>query len=79
MKLSRRAAAFLLAVSGFNVFQWTTFIRNLARDKDRPKAFYVVHAVLIAVNLAITGGLASIGWRGWRAEPAVSDETSATA
>lgn len=67
MQLSRRSAGFLLAVAGWDVVIWLTFVRNLAADDGRPAAFYVVHAVLIVVNLAIAVGLGSLGWRAWRA------------
>lgn len=63
---SRRAGAFLLGVAALNVFEWGTFIRNLAADTGRPTAFYVAHAVLIVVNLGMAVGLAGLGLRIWR-------------
>ena len=50
---SRRLAVFLLAVAGWNVLTWSTFIRNLAHTEGRPTGYYVAHTVLIVVNLAI--------------------------
>ena len=64
--VSRRIAVFLLASSGFTVVCWVTFIRNLARDHGHPTAFYVVHAVLIVLNLAMAAGLAVVGRRMWQ-------------
>jgi hypothetical protein len=64
--MSRRVSVFLLAVAGWNVLIWTTFIRNLAKDHGRPTSFYVVHGVLIGVSLLIAAVLAVIGWRGLR-------------
>lgn len=65
--LSRRSAGFLLAVAAWNVVIWVTFLRNLAADRDRPTSFYVAHGVITAVSLAVAAGIASLGWRGWRA------------
>jgi hypothetical protein len=65
--LSRRAAWFLLGVAVWMVFVWGTFIRNLARDHGRPTAFYVAHAVLIVVDLAIAGVLGVMAVRALRA------------
>ncbi len=67
MTLSRRAAGFLLAVAAWNVVVWVTFIRNLARGSGRPTSFYVAHGVVTAVSLLLTGGIAALGWRAWRA------------
>lgn len=65
VKLSRRAAGFILAVAGFMVFEWIMLGFNL--QAGHPTAFYVVHGILIAVNLLLAAALAVIGVRAWRA------------
>jgi hypothetical protein len=65
--MSRRLAVFLLAVAVWNLVTWSMFIRNLAGTEGRPTGYYVAHAVLIVVNLAIAAVLGTVGWRGLRA------------
>ncbi|WP_238505323.1 SCO4848 family membrane protein [Streptosporangium sp. KLBMP 9127] len=60
--MSRRIAAFLLALAAFMVFEWISLGFNLA--DGHPTAFYIVHGVLIAVNLVLAVVLGVIGWRG---------------
>ena len=67
MRIGRKLAGFLLAVSAWNVVTYATFIRNLAETEGRPTGYYVAHTVLIVVNLAIAVVLAVVGWRAWRA------------
>ncbi|MCG5220733.1 hypothetical protein MBA17_46620 [Streptosporangium sp. KLBMP 9127] len=62
MPMSRRIAAFLLALAAFMVFEWISLGFNLA--DGHPTAFYIVHGVLIAVNLVLAVVLGVIGWRG---------------
>ncbi|MDP9431362.1 MAG: hypothetical protein M3P91_01185 [Actinomycetota bacterium] len=69
MTVSRRIAAFLLAVAAWNVYIWLAFARNLSADDGRSTGFYVVHALLIVVNLLIAAVLGVLGWRMWRAAP----------
>lgn len=69
MTVSRRVAGFLLAVAAWNVYIWLAFARNLGGDEGRPTEFYVVHALLIVVNLMIAAALGVLGWRLWRAAP----------
>jgi hypothetical protein len=69
VRITRRIAAFLLAVAGWNVVTYAVFIRNLAATEGRPTGFYVAHTILIVVNLAIAVVLGILGWRAWRAEP----------
>ena len=67
--LSRRAAAFLLAVGAFQWVIWPTFLKNIWQD-DRsfshgsPTGFLVVHVVLTGVSLALGTGVGLIGLRG---------------
>ncbi|MGW0229758.1 SCO4848 family membrane protein [Actinopolymorpha singaporensis] len=70
MRITRKIAALLLAVAGWNVVTYATFIRNLARTEGRPTGFYVAHTVLIVVNLAIAAVLGRIGWQALKAEKA---------
>ncbi|RCG27975.1 hypothetical protein DQ384_25055 [Sphaerisporangium album] len=65
MKMTRRVAAFLLALAAFMVFEWINLGFNLA--DGHPTAFYVVHGILIAVNLILALVVAALGWRAWRA------------
>ena len=71
MTLSRRWSAFLLAVAAWSWIIWPTFLRNIWKDdrsfSNGPTAFLLVHAVLVAVSLAIGTVLGVLGWRGWRA------------
>ncbi|MET9018765.1 hypothetical protein ABZV93_02155 [Actinopolymorpha sp. NPDC004070] len=68
MRITRKISALLLAVAGWNVVTYATFIRNLARTEGRPTGFYVAHTVLIVVNLAIAVVLGRIGWQALKAE-----------
>lgn len=57
----------LLAVAVWNVVTYAQFTRALVTtQEDRPTAYYVAHAVLIVVNLAIAAVLGRWGWRAWR-------------
>ncbi|MFC6080753.1 SCO4848 family membrane protein [Sphaerisporangium aureirubrum] len=62
--MTRRVAGFLLVLAAFMVFEWINLGFNLA--DGHPTAFYVVHGVLIAVNLILAGVLGVLGWRAWR-------------
>lgn len=64
VKASRRIAGFILAVALFMVFEWIMLGFNL--QPGHPTAFYVVHGILIGVNLLLAAGLAVIGVRAWR-------------
>lgn len=68
MQMSRRVAAFLLALAAFMVFEWINLAFNLADGHDT--AFYVVHGILIVVNVVLGLVLGVIGWRGLRASAA---------
>ncbi|GIH74337.1 SCO4848 family membrane protein [Planobispora longispora] len=65
MQISRKIASFLLALAGFMIFEWVNLGFNLA--DGHPRSFYVVHGILIAVNIVLAIVLAVIGVRGLRA------------
>lgn len=46
------------------VFEWINLAFNLADGHDT--SFYVVHGILIAVNIVLGLTLGMIGWRGLR-------------
>lgn len=62
--MTQRVAAFLAAVGLFMIIEWINLGFNLADGHET--AFYVVHGVLIAVNVALGAVLALLGWRAWR-------------
>ncbi|WP_225878589.1 SCO4848 family membrane protein [Spongiactinospora rosea] len=64
MQMSRRIAAFLLVVAAFMIFEWINLGFNLA--DGHAAAFYVVHGILIGVNILIALALGVIGWRALR-------------
>jgi hypothetical protein len=64
MQMSRRIAAFLLLVAAFMIFEWISLGFNLA--DGHATSFYVVHGILIAVNIVIALALGWIGLRGLR-------------
>ncbi|GII66501.1 hypothetical protein Skr01_65860 [Sphaerisporangium krabiense] len=63
--MTRRVAAFLLVLAAFMVVEWINLGFNLA--DGHPTGFYVVHGVLIGVNVLLAVVLAVLGWRAWRA------------
>lgn len=69
MRVSRRAAMFLLGVAVWNVLTYAMFTKNLfwSGERDEPTGYYVAHSVLIVVNVAIAAVLAPLGWRALRA------------
>ncbi|MEV4243870.1 hypothetical protein AB0J63_10720 [Streptosporangium canum] len=62
MQMSRKIAGFLVALAAFMIFEWISLGFNLA--DGHPTAFYVVHGILIAVNLVLAVVLGVIGLRG---------------
>lgn len=64
MRMSRKVAVFLVALAVFMIVEWTMLAFNLG--PGRPTAFYVVHGVLIGVNLVLAFVLGVIGLRGLR-------------
>lgn len=66
MKLEKKDGALLLAVGVWNVVIWSNFAKNLAKtakdpDQSRPAPYYIAHAVLIVVDLALGGLLVRLG------------------
>ncbi|WP_405088693.1 SCO4848 family membrane protein [Microbispora sp. NBC_01389] len=61
--MTRRVSAFLVTLAAFMIFEWINLGFNLA-DGHRT-SFYVVHGVLIAVNILLALTLAAVGVRGW--------------
>ncbi|MCK2221377.1 hypothetical protein MF672_047375 [Actinomadura sp. ATCC 31491] len=61
--MSRKIAGFLIALGAFMIFEWINLGLNLA--DGHPTSFYVVHGILIAVNLVLALVLAWIGVRGF--------------
>ncbi|MEV4115760.1 hypothetical protein [Nonomuraea sp. NPDC049695] len=62
--MSRKIAAFLIILGVFMIFEWVNLGFNLA--DGHPTSFYVVHGILIAVNIVLAVVLGIIGWRGLR-------------
>ncbi|GAA2210691.1 hypothetical protein GCM10009850_061500 [Nonomuraea monospora] len=62
--MSRKIAVFLIVLGAFMIFEWVNLGFNLA--DGHPTGFYVVHGVLIAVNIVLGVVLAVIGWRALR-------------
>ncbi|GAA3135965.1 hypothetical protein GCM10010466_28420 [Planomonospora alba] len=67
MQMSRKIAGFLLALAAFMIFEWINLGFNLADGHET--SFYVVHGILIAVNLVLALVLGVIGLRGLRGAP----------
>lgn len=68
MKMSRISAGFVLGLATFMIFEWLMLAKNLGSGPSRPTAFYVVHGILVVVNVALAVILGVIGWRAWSAE-----------
>lgn len=62
--MSRKVAGFLIALAAFMIFEWINLGFNLADGHET--GFYVVHGILIGVNLVLAVVLGVIGWRGYR-------------
>ncbi|MEV4092656.1 SCO4848 family membrane protein [Streptosporangium saharense] len=67
MQMSRKIAGFLIVVAVFMIFEWINLGFNLA--DGHPTAFYVVHGVLIGVNILLGITLGVIGLRGLAQRP----------
>jgi hypothetical protein len=72
MVITRRWAVFLTAVGVWTWVIWPRFALAIYKDDrsfadGRPTAFLVVHAVLIAVSLAVGTAVGVLGVRAWRA------------
>ncbi|MGC5013693.1 SCO4848 family membrane protein [Streptosporangium sp. DT93] len=64
MQISRKIAAFLIGLAAFMIFEWINLGFNLA--DGHPTSFYVVHGILVAVNLVLALVLGAIGLRALR-------------
>ncbi|MEU8247114.1 hypothetical protein [Nonomuraea sp. NPDC048916] len=64
MAMSRKIAGFLIVLGVFMIFEWINLGFNL--DDGHETGFYVVHGILIAVNVVLGVVLAVIGWKGFR-------------
>jgi hypothetical protein len=68
--MTKKEGALLLGIGAWNVAIWGNFARNLARTaargEDRPRAYYVAHASLIAVDVAIGAVLIGKGAKALR-------------
>lgn len=62
--MTRRVAAFLIGLAAFMIIEWINLGFNLADGHDT--AFYVVHGILIVVNVLLGVVLGVIGLRAWR-------------
>ena len=47
------------------IFEWLMLAKNLGSGPARPTAFYVVHGILVGVNIVLAIVLGVIGWRAW--------------
>ncbi|MCC5581712.1 MULTISPECIES: SCO4848 family membrane protein [Microtetraspora] len=61
--MSRRVSGFLLALAAFMIFEWINLGFNLADGHET--SFYVVHGILIAVNIVLAVVLGVVGVRAW--------------
>ncbi|MEV0591914.1 SCO4848 family membrane protein [Nonomuraea cavernae] len=62
--MSRKIAGFLIILGVFMIFEWINLGFNLADGHET--GFYVVHGILIVVNVVLGIVLGVIGWRGFR-------------
>ncbi|WP_211590447.1 SCO4848 family membrane protein [Microbispora sp. H11081] len=62
--MTRRVSVFLVAVAAFMIFEWINLGFNLADGHET--SFYVVHGVLVAVNILLALALGAVGVRGWK-------------
>ncbi|MDP9846624.1 SCO4848 family membrane protein [Streptosporangium lutulentum] len=67
MQISRKIAGFLIGLAAFMIFEWINLGFNLA--DGHPTSFYVVHGILIAVNIVLAIVLGVIGLRGLAKRP----------
>jgi hypothetical protein len=66
--MSRKMAGFLIVLGVFMIFEWVNLGFNLA--DGHPTGFYVVHGILIVVNVILGVVVGVLGWRGLRASSA---------
>ncbi|MFO7251527.1 MAG: hypothetical protein DIU60_012325 [Actinomycetes bacterium] len=63
--MTRRAAAFLIGLAAFMIIEWVNLGFNLQDGHET--SFYVIHGILIVVNVLLGAVLGVIGLRAWRA------------
>lgn len=71
MKLEKRGGTLLLVIGIWNIVIWSNFAKNLAKtaadpEQDRPRPYYIAHAVLIVVNSIIGAVLGVVGIKALR-------------
>jgi len=71
VKLEKRDGALLLVIGIWNIVIWSNFAKNLAKtaadpEQERPRPYYIAHAVLIVVNSVIGGVLGVLGLKALR-------------
>src|SRR5690606_18515705 len=74
--MTRRVAGFLVALGAFMVVEWTNLAFNLT--DGHPTSFYVIHGILIAVNIVLGLALTTVGVRGWTSGRESQRETHPT-
>lgn len=74
--MTRRVSGFLLALAVFMILEWVNLGFNLQDGHDT--AFYVIHGVLIAVNIILGLALGVLGIRGLLASAALSKSATGT-
>ncbi|WUV00421.1 hypothetical protein OG417_06340 [Actinoallomurus sp. NBC_01490] len=47
------------------IFEWLMLAKNLGSGPGRPTAYYVVHGILVCVNIVLAVILGVISWRAW--------------
>jgi hypothetical protein len=65
MNISRLASGFVLGLAAFMICEWLMLAKNLGSGPPRPTAFYVVHGILVGLNIGLAIVLGAIGWRAW--------------
>jgi hypothetical protein len=65
MNISRLASGFVLGLAAFMICEWLMLAKNLGSGPSRPTAFYVVHGILVGLNIVLAIVLGAIGWRAW--------------
>jgi len=63
--ITRRTAAFLIGLAAFMIIEWINLGFNL--QDGHATSFYVVHGILIVVNVILGAVLGVVGLRAWRA------------
>ena len=66
MKLEKKDGVLLLAIGVWNIVIWSNFAKNLVKtakdpEQSRPAPYYIAHAVLVVVDVALGGLLGRLG------------------